>query len=372
MLAILRNEMSAEERAEVERLLQGGMSLREVMDHLVKSSEEKSLAERIRQLVVEGRNLTSQEILDLMKEDMSSGARAEMQAMLDSGMSLQEVIDHFTKGQGGVRGETELAEKMRQLLAGGQDLTEAEMFELMKSQLGVRSRAQAEEMLKKGYTMQQVMEHLMRHGKTEEQEHKEHVRRMAERIEKGGMSKEQTLQLLRSSLDAEARLVMEDLLRQGYSMDEVVEMFKTHGNNLAAVEKDLSGKKVSFDEEPPDAHLYKDRDVFTVVDAQEVKARVPFMTPAGKKQSFRVFLDKVKEVAAGKGLTHREVLDIMAFRMGGKFKEELDQLRKEGRPLGQIVEYFLAKDEEMRQQARRRARLEAQAKVCHREKFLSI
>ena len=43
--------------------------------------------------------------------------------------------------------------------------------------------------------------------------------------------------------------------------------------------------------------------------------------------------------------------------------QELRDLRESGASLAEIVEYFLKKDADMRSYARRRARLEAQAKV---------
>ena len=68
-------------------------------------------------------------------------------------------------------------------------------------------------------------------------------------------------------------------------------------------------------------------------------------------------------MTAGAGLTHREILDIIEFRMGGTFLQELRELRQSGASLAEIVEYLLKKDADMRSYARRRARLEAQAKV---------
>ena len=58
-----------------------------------------------------------------------------------------------------------------------------------------------------------------------------------------------------------------------------------------------------------------------------------------------------------------EVLDIMEFRMGGTFLQELRDLRANGASLADVVQYFLTKDAEMRKYTRRKARLEAQAKV---------
>merc|ERR1712240_509392 len=75
------------------------------------------------------------------------------------------------------------------------------------------------------------------------------------------------------------------------------------------------------------------------------------------------FIDKVQKLVQGRGLTHREILDIMEFRLGGLYLHEMRDLRGNGATLAEVVEYFLKKGVEMRQQARRKARLEAQAKV---------
>ena len=57
----------------------------------------------------------------------------------------------------------------------------------------------------------------------------------------------------------------------------------------------------------------------------------------------------------------------MEFRMGGIYLQELKELRQNGATLQEIVEFFLKKDAAMRQQARRKARLEAQAKVSQHD-----
>ena len=60
-------------------------------------------------------------------------------------------------------------------------MSEAEMLDALKSQLGANSKKEMEDMLKQGYTMEQIMEHFMKHGKTEEEEQKETLRKIQER-----------------------------------------------------------------------------------------------------------------------------------------------------------------------------------------------
>jgi len=105
------------------------------------------------------------------------------------------------------------------------------------------------------------------------------------------------------------------------------------------------------------------RDVFTVISRETVKTEVPYMSPNVKNLTFKQFIDSIQRLVKGRGLTHREVLDIMEFRMGGSFLQDLRDLRADGASLAEVVQYFLTKDADMRKSARRKARLEAQAKV---------
>ena len=149
----------------------------------------------------------------------------------------------------------------------------------------------------------------------------------------------------------------------GKSWNKIIDLFKKHGNNLNAIDEELSNPSVNFDDEPPDAHLYADRNVFSVIDKEVIKSEIPYMSPSTKNLTFKQFIDKIQQLVKGRGLTHREILDIMEFRLGGIYLQELKELRSNGATLQDVVEFFLKKDATMRQQARRKARLEAQAKV---------
>merc|ERR1719422_900156 len=203
----------------------------------------------------------------------------------------------------------------------------------------------------------------MKHGKTEDEENKILADKIRAAMDGKNMSQEEKLNFLKSNLSDEAKKAMDELLAQGYTQDEIIELFKKHGNNLNAIDNELSNPNVDFDEEPPDAYLYANRDVFTVIDRNTVKTDVPFMSPLTKNMTFKQFIDSVQKLTRGAGLTHREILDIMEFRLGGAYLQELRDLRAEGASLMDVVAYFLKKDAEMRKQARRKARLEAQAKV---------
>ena len=118
--------------------------------------------------------------------------------------------------------------------------------------------------------------------------------------------------------------------------------------------------------EPDDALSHKNRDVFSVIDKDEAKARIAYMSPSGKTHIFGLFFEMVLDVVDGKGLTHREIMDLMRFRMGAGYAKEFDELRKKGLTLQQIVDYFLKRDEETIAESRLVAKLKAEARVDSR------
>jgi len=280
---------------------------------------------------------------------------------------MDQILKQFMEGgienvKEEVQEESEFSKKMKEL-TGGKNLSQEEMLELMKSKLGAGSKAELEEMLAKGYSLKEAMDYMMKHGKTEEEEQKVLADKIRAVMEGKNLSNEEKLNFLKENLSDEAKAAMEHLLAQGYTMDEIIDLFKKHGNNLNAIDEELSNPSVNFEDEPPNAHLYANRDVFTVIDRDTIKSEIPYMSPSIKNLTFKQFIDKVQQLVKGKGLTHREILDIMEFRMGGVYLQELKELRESGATLQEVVEFFLKKDATMRQQARRKARLEAQAKV---------
>ena len=152
-------------------------------------------------------------------------------------------------------------------------------------------------------------------------------------------------------------------MKQGYKTEEVMDLFLRCANDISLLNSDGMFKKtVRFSDEPPDAFLYEARDVWSMIDQCEVKLNVPFMTNHSKCGTFTHFFGKVVKVTTGKDLTHREILDVIAFRLGGDFAMEFDELRYQGYRLQEIVDHFLMKDEAARLESMRRARLRAQTR----------
>ena len=378
LLELMKSQLGEGSKAELEAMLAGGMSLQDAMDHFMKhgktqEQEQEELKQKLEKMLTDG-NTNPEEAFSALRDKLSSEDQAKIDELLKSGMTMEDIIKKFVDG--GIEGidqlnkelttESEFAKQMKEL-SGGKDLTQEEMLELMKSKLGEDSKAKLEEMLAKGYTMEEAMNYMMKHGKTEEQEQKILADKIKAAMDGKNMTEEEKLNFLKANLSDDAKKAMDELLAQGYTKEEIIELFKKHGNNLNAIDNELSNPNVEFDEEPPDAHLYANRNWFSVINREKVKTEVPYMSPAIKNLTFKQFIDSVQRLTKGAGLTHREILDIMEFRMGGTYLQELRELRDNGATLAEVVEHFLRKDAEMRKVARRKARLEAQAKVgiCH-------
>ena len=101
----------------------------------------------------------------------------------------------------------------------------------------------------------------------------------------------------------------------------------------------------------------KGRSVFDILDADYLAKMIPYMHPDSKICTFGFFFDRVHEVCDGNGLTEKEVVDVIQFRMGGSYLVELKQLRSQGKNLKSIEQYFLEKDIELENGKKRKEKL---------------
>ena len=276
LLELMKSQLGEGSKAELEAMLAGGMSLQDAMDHFMKhgktqEQEQEELKQKLGKMLTDG-NTNPEEAFSALRDKLSSEDQAKIDELLKSGMTMEDIIKKFVDG--GIEGidqlnkelttESEFAKQMKEL-SGGKDLTQEEMLELMKTKLGEDSKAKLEEMLAKGYTMEEAMNYMMKHGKTEEEEQKILADKIKAAMDGKNMTEEEKLNFLKANLSDDAKKAMDELLAQGYTKEEIIELFKKHGNNLNAIDNELSNPNVEFDEEPPDAHLYANRNWFSVI-----------------------------------------------------------------------------------------------------------
>ena len=371
ILAILKLQMGDEDRQQLEMMLKSGCSTQEIIEHFmnrdVSDDEiyEKTMFEKKMEELMNGKTLSDEQILDLMKHELDNDSVAQMEQMLQKGYTKEDVIKYFMK-HGDDRND--FVQEMKKITEGN-DLSKEEILDIMKSKLGVMSQRKMEDMIREGYTADQIIQHLLTHGKTQEQETSIFTRRMSILLEGPlrTLTDKEKVDKLKENLGKEAASMLEELLKNGLTAKHVLDLFLKHGNDVNSLVGDsFFIREIVFPDEPEDASSHSHRDVFSVIDKDDAKKRITYMSPSGKTHIFGLFFEMVLDVVNGQGLTHREILDLMRFRMGAGYAKEFDELRKKGLTLQQIVDYFLARDEETLAESRLVARLKAEARVDKR------
>merc|ERR1719412_2153654 len=95
----------------------------------------------------------------MLDQRLDDKTKAKMQEMLDAGVPLKEVLEQFGRqGEPAEQEMTEIQKKMKLLTEGREELSNYQIFELLKDQ-----------MVRNGCPLEEVIEHFMKKGKTKEQ-----------------------------------------------------------------------------------------------------------------------------------------------------------------------------------------------------------
>lgn len=371
ILAILKLQMGEEDRLQLDEMLKKGCSTQEIIEHFMNRDisdeeiHEKTMFEKKMEELMSGKTLSDEQILDLMKHELDNDSVAQMEQMLLKGYTKEDVIKYFMKHGDD---KNDFVQEMKKITEGS-DLSKEQILDIMKSKLGVMSQRKMEDMIREGYSADEIIQHLMTHGKTQEQETSIFTRRMSILLE-GPLRKltdKEKVDKLKEKLGKEAASMLEELLKNGLTAKHVLDLFLKHGNDVNSLVGDsFFIREIIFPDEPEDASSHSHRDVFSVIDKETAKQRITYMSPSGKTHIFGLFFEMVLDVVNGKGLTHREIMDLMRFRMGAGYAKEFDELRKKGLSLQQIVDFFLKRDEETLAESRLVAKLKAEARVDKR------
>merc|ERR1712183_459522 len=105
--------------------------------------EQLTEMEKKMQKMTEGEELSNYQIYELMKEQMDAESRKKMEEMVKNGCPLEEVIEHFMKkGKTKEQAQNEKSEELRQKMEGQKDLSQEEIIELLRADLGSEDRIQ--------------------------------------------------------------------------------------------------------------------------------------------------------------------------------------------------------------------------------------
>merc|ERR1719186_227891 len=120
--------------------------------------------------------------------------------------------------------ESELAIKVKKL-SSGQSLSTDQILSLIEDQISEDGKAQMADMLKKGYSKEDVINHFMNNGKTLGEEHKETARKLSLLIDVDSMSNEEMVSLMKEQLSPTDKKLMEEMIKQGKSIKDIVKHF---------------------------------------------------------------------------------------------------------------------------------------------------
>merc|ERR1712212_461134 len=287
-LEILRNQLSKEDVAQMEVLLKDGGSINDVMCKILKSKStdsmiETELSKAVYQLI-DGRDLSKEDILDIIKSQMDDDSKKELTNMIQRGMSPQAVIDHFmSNGKTITEKRKEVSQQILSLisntnstpkekleminsvllpadqqqiknmlasgcsieeviahfsdrsvgesfdtelasqikkLSNGKPLAPEQILELIKSQLGTAGKAKLKQLQDKGYNAQDIVEHFLKSGI--QNEASTIGDKISGLIDTSCMSNEEILNIMNSNLNEMEKKIMNDLLQQGKSIEEVI------------------------------------------------------------------------------------------------------------------------------------------------------
>ena len=307
MVSLLKDQLGEESKKEMERMLAQGVSMEEVIEHFMShgkttEEEETAVVEKLKNLM--NSSMSEEELKQILTAELPESDRKKMEEMLKKGYSMEEVLEHFQNRVESRSSKSELARKIKKL-SSGRKLSHEDMIELIKDQLGENGRNEMESMLKEGKSIQEVIEYFMNSGKTQEEEHREIGEKLLGLIRNKKLSKEELKDLMISELNASDKAQMEQMLKQGCSVDEVFNLFMNRG-----ITPDL-----------PQTELAK----------------------------------RVKKLSRGKMLSKKDILHLIKYQLTEDSKAELDNMFQKGYKLENVIEHYLIKgktsDEEHRELA---------------------
>merc|ERR1711874_223720 len=165
---LMKSLVSEKDQKKMEKMLKQGYTHDEIVEHFMDDAQKKSgtdsLAKKMEKLLEGKEDLGDDEILELMKNEMGTESqkkmeellkqghskkevkemlderlddesKAKMQEMLKAGVPLKEVLDHFAKQCDPPEEQLTEMEKKMQKMTQGQELSNYQIYELMKEQM---------------------------------------------------------------------------------------------------------------------------------------------------------------------------------------------------------------------------------------------
>merc|ERR1712066_1075704 len=117
----------------------------------------------------------TEDVFNALVKNLSKEVQAKVEEMLKLGMTMDDIIKHFVSGgmdddkqakEAKQKAKDELKGKLKKMLNDPNASTE-EVFNTLRSQLNASDQAKVDEMLKKGMSMNDIINHFMKGGMDE-------------------------------------------------------------------------------------------------------------------------------------------------------------------------------------------------------------
>merc|ERR1712083_513356 len=218
---------------------------------------------------------------------MGEGAdKAQMEQMLKQGCSMEEVVAHFSNRAMSNEKDTEFALKVKKLSSGKALSTD---LSLIQDQLSDGGKASLADMLKKGYSKEDVIAHFMKNGKTEQEEQRETAKKLSLLIDVDNMTNDEMVSLMNEQLSPKDKILMEAMIKEGKSIKDIVKHFI---DRVEPVESELSVK--------------------------------------------------IKKLSAGKKLSNEDMVSLLKDQLGDESRAEMEKMLAQGVPLDQVINHFMS------------------------------
>ena len=231
----------------LDKMLERGYKESDVIEFFLtkgKTSEEehREVAAQLDKLI-NVHTMSDDKIIDIMKSVLGPFDKSQVEEMLRRGCQTPEIVQLFLNRGKNPAKKTEFAARMERLL-NGQLLPPQEVLEIMRENLDDVSKEEIDQLLSKGYTVQDVIEHMFKTGKTPEEKQREVAERMLHLLD-GDMSEEQVLEMMRKQLGSAGQKELEEMLARGCSLHEILDNFIHKVENDKTYDKSTDSVKMS-------------------------------------------------------------------------------------------------------------------------------
>ena len=225
-LQMLKGQLSEDAKLQLEAMLADGKSMMEIMDHFLAVDPEVKLLKLMKRT-----DLSTEEKLELILNSLNEEQRQEVKKMILSGLTPEEVLEQLSK-------QVEAKQRVKNILTNS-SLTTEEKLNFLRDEMSANNLKEVEEMMKQGMSLVDAVNAVINRERK-----KEAAARVATILADINLTTEEKLNMLlaQGDLTGNSMMEVEEMLRQGLSLEEAIRKVKNAENDArtAAILADSS------------------------------------------------------------------------------------------------------------------------------------